>query len=93
MVIIVSQFTMDTFCFANDLVLFEKPQNYVVTIAISTTRKGQKYIGPSVCNANKNDYSFFIMNSRIVMRISGEKAWHPLQENEAIVKKYICQKF
>ena len=31
----------------------------------------------------------FIINSRIIIRISDERAWHPLQENEAIFSKNI----
>ena len=41
----------------------------------------------SVCNANKNAYSSLIINSRILIRISGERAWHSLRENEAIILK------
>ena len=35
-----------------------------------------------------NAYSPFIINSRIIIHISDERVWHPLQENEAIVSKY-----
>ena len=35
----------------------------------------------SVCNANKKAYFAFIIDSRIIIRISGERAYHPLQEN------------
>ena len=33
---------------------------------------------------HKNSCFSLIINSRIVVRISDERAWHPLQENEAI---------
>ena len=38
----------------------------------------------SVCNANKKAHSSFIIDSRKIIRISDERVWHPLQENEAI---------
>ena len=46
---------------------------------------------PSVCNANQNAYSSFIIDSRIIIRISDERAWHSLQENEAIFSKIVFQ--
>ena len=73
------------------------------TIAISMTRF-KKSVGPSVrpsvclsvclsvCNANKKAYSS-IIDSRKIIRISDEKVWHPLQENEAIFSKNIFQQF
>ena len=36
---------------------------------------------------HKNSCFSLIINSRIVIRISDEQAWHPLQENEAIFSK------
>ena len=38
---------------------------------------------------HKNACSSHIINSRIVIRISDERDWHPLQENEAIFSKNI----
>ena len=55
------------------------------TIVISMTKRFQKSVGPSVCNANKKAYSSII--DRILIRISGERDWHPLQENEALFSK------
>ena len=56
----------------------------------------QKSVGPSfrpsVCPfvmLTKKAYSSFIIDSRKIIRISGEKVWHPLQENEAIFSKKI----
>ena len=36
---------------------------------------------------HKNARFFFIINSRIIIRISDERVWHPLQEKEAIFSK------
>ena len=48
----------------------------------------------SVFNANKKSYSSFIIDSRKIICISGERAYHPLQEIEAIFsKKYIFFQF
>ena len=47
---------------------------------------------PSVRNGNKNAYSS-IINSEIVIRISGENAWHLLQEMKRYLKKYIFGNF
>ena len=48
-------------------------------------KRFQKSVGPVICNDNNVYYS--IVNSRIIIRISVERAWHPLQENKAIFKK------
>ena len=45
------------------------------------------------CSATKNAYSSRISNSRIIIRRSGELIWRPLQENEAIFKETVFQKF
>ena len=50
------------------------------------TRRFQKSVGPSVCNAKK-DYSSFIIDSRKIIRISGERAYRLLQENETIFEQ------
>ena len=53
------------------------------------TRRFQKSVRPSVCpfvTVTKKAYSF-IIDSRKIIRISGEKAWHPLEENEAVFSK------
>ena len=47
---------------------------------------------PSICNANKNAYSF-IITSRIVIRVSDERALHPLQENEVIFSRNTFHNF
>ena len=43
-------------------------------------------VGPSVFIGNKNAYSS-IINSRIIIRISGKMAYQPRQENEVIFSK------
>ena len=52
----VSQFTVETYCFADGQCLFNQAPS-VITIEISMTRRFQKSVGPSVrlsvCNANK----------------------------------------
>ena len=56
------------------------------------TRRFQKSVGPSVCpfvTLTKKAYSSFIIDNRKIIRISGERVWHPLQENEAIFSKKI----
>ena len=60
-------------------------------IGISITRRFQKSVDPSVCNANKNAY--YIINSRIIICISDEGTWHPLQENEAMFSENKINRF
>ena len=66
-------------------------------IGISMTRRFQKGVGPSVClsvcNANKKVYSSFIIDSKKIVCISSERAYNPLQENEAIFKKIFFKNF
>ena len=56
----------------------------------------QKSVGPSirlcVCNASTKAYASFIINSRTIIRISGERAYNPLQETEVIFSKNIFHK-
>ena len=70
-------------------------------IGISIRRRFQKSVGPSVCLCLSvrpiviitKAYSSFIIDSKKIIRISGERAYHPLQENEKIFSKNIFQKF
>ena len=65
------------------------------TIGIGMTKRFQKSVGPSVCpfvTLTKKPTPF-IIDSRKIIRIAGERAYHPLQENEAIFSKSIFQKF
>ena len=67
------------------------------SIGISMTRRLKKIVGPSpsVCpfvTLTKKAYSSFIIDSRKIIRVSGERAYHPLQENKAIFsKKYFSK--
>ena len=58
------------------------------------TRRFQKSVGPSVrpfVTLRKKGYSS-IIDSRTIIGISGERAYHPLQENEEIFsKKYFSK--
>ena len=75
--------------------VYSSNHRVLYTIRISMTRRFKKSAGPpvrpsvclSVCNANKKAYSSFIIGSRKIYCISGEKAYHPLQENEEIFSK------
>ena len=56
-------------------------------IGISMTRRFKKSVGASVCPfvmPTNQAYSSFIIDSKKLIRISGERAYNPLQENEAI---------
>ena len=63
------------------------------TIRISITRRFQKSVGLSICNTNKYAYGSFIIYSRIKICILGERAWHLLEENEAIFSKNYFSNF
>ena len=41
----------------------------------------------------KKSCSSLIIKSRVIIRISDERAWHPLQENEAIFSRNIYFNF
>ena len=91
----VSQFTVETYCFADGRSLFKQPQSgiYHWNQYDEEISKKCRSVRLSVCNADKKAYSSFIINSRKIIRISGERAYNPLQENEAIFSKNIFQKF
>ena len=77
--------------------VYSSNHRVLYTIGISMTRGFQKSVCPtvrlSVCNANKKAYSF-IIDSRKIIRISGERVLHSLQENVAIFsKKYFSKNF
>ena len=69
--------------------VYSRNNGVFCSIGISITRRFQKSAWASVCNGNKNLYSSFVINSRIIIHMSNERAWHPLQENEAIFSKKI----
>ena len=74
--------------------VYSSNHGVLYTILISMTRIFQNSAGPSVClsvcNANKKK-AYSIINSRKIIRISGERAYSPLQENEAIFKKFFSK--
>ena len=59
--------------------VYSRNQEALYTNVIGIMKRFQKSVRLSVCNANKNAYFSIIINSR--------RAWHPLQENKAILKK------
>ena len=65
---------------------YKKMKQYFKKIFLQNFRANFRkitYLHKSVCSS-------LIINSRIVIRISDERAWHSLQENEAIFsKKYL----
>ena len=76
--------------------VYSSNHRVLYTIGISMTRRFQKSVGPSVCpflTLTKKTYSSFIIYSRKIIRISDERVWHSLQENEAIFKKKNFQNF
>ena len=87
--IYVPQFTVETYCFVDGRYLFKQSQSVIYhwnqyDEAISNKCRSVRLF---VCNANKKAYSF-IIHSRIIIRISGERVWHSLQENKAIFSKH-----
>ena len=78
--------------------VYSSNHRVVYTIVISMTRRFQKSVGPSVHSSvrlsvcpfvtlTKKVYFSFIIDSRNIIRTSGERVWHSLQENEAIFSK------
>ena len=66
--------------------VYSNNHRVLYTIGIRMTRRFQKSVGPSVCpfvTLTKKAYSS-IIDSRKIIFISGERAYHPLQENEDI---------
>ena len=76
--------------------VYSSNHRVLYTIEISMTRRVKKVqVRPSVCpfvTLTKKAYSF-IIDSRRIICISGERVQPPLQENEAIFSKNIFQKF
>ena len=91
----VSQFTVETYCFADGRCLFQQPQSVIYhwNQYDEEISKKCRSVHPSVCPfvTLKKAYSS-IIDSRKIIRISGERVWHPLQENEALFsKKYFSK--
>ena len=86
----VSQFTVETYCFADGRCLFKQPQSVIYHWNQYDEKISKKC--RSVCpfvTLTKKAYSFFIIDSRKTIRISGERAYNPLQENTEIFSKKI----
>ena len=84
----VSQFTVETYCFADGWYLFKQPQS--VIYHCNQYDEEIPSVRLSVCLFVTLKKVFSIINSRTIIRISGERAYNPLQENEAIFsKKYL----
>ena len=85
---------MESHCFADGPCLFKQPQSVIYHWNQYDEEISRKC--RSVCpfvTLTKKAYSSFIIDSRKIIRISGERAYHPLQENEEIFSKNIFQKF
>ena len=92
--IYVLQFTVETYCFAGGRGLFKHPRSVIYhwNQCYEEISKKCRSVRPFVTLTKKACSS--IINSRIIIRISDERTWHLLQENEAIVSKnFIFQKF
>ena len=83
-----SPFTVETYCFADGLCLFKQPQSVIYhwNQYDEEISKKCRSVRPFV-TLTKKAYSSFIINSRKIICISGERAYNPLQENEAIFFK------
>ena len=93
----VSQFTVETYCFADSRCLFKQPQSVIYhwNQYDEEISKKCRSVHPSVClfvTITKKAYSSFIIDRKIIC-ISGERAYHPLQEIEEIFIKNVFQKF
>ena len=70
--------------------VYSSNHRVLCTVGISMARRFQTSVGLLVCpfvTLTKKAYSSFIINSRKVIRKSGERAYHPLQENDEIFSK------
>ena len=90
----VSQFTVETYCFADGRCLFQQSQSVIChwNQYDEEISKKCRSVRLSVCNAKKKKSDSSIIDSRKIIRISGERVWHPLRENEAkFSKKYFSK--
>ena len=90
--IYVSPFTVETHCFADGRCLCKQPRSVTYhwnQYEEEISRKCRS-VRPSDCNASKKAFFPFIIYSKIIIRISDERAWYPLLENEVVFsKKYL----
>ena len=67
----------------------------LMTVGVYSSKRFKKSVDPSVCSfvtLTRKAYSSFIIDSRKIICLSGERAYHPPQENEAIFsKKYFSK--
>ena len=76
-----SQFTVETYCFADGQCLFKQPQSviYHCNQYDEEISKKCRSVRLSVCNANKKKPTPpSLLTVRKIIRISGERAYHPL---------------
>ena len=88
-----SQFTVETYCFADCRCVFKQPQSVIYHWNQYDEEISKKC--RSVCpfiTLTKKAYSSFIIDSRKIICISDAKAYYPLQENEAIFSKIYFSK-
>ena len=80
--------------------VYSSNHRVLYTIVINMTRRFKKSVGPSIrlsvclsvrlfATLKTTAYSSFIIDSRKITRIWGERAYHSLQENEAIFSKFL----
>ena len=89
-----SQFTVNTYYSADSWCLFKQAWRVIYhwnQYDEAIYKKCRPVCRPSICNANKKSNSF-IINSRMIISMLGEMAWHPVQENEVVFSKNV-QKF
>ena len=75
---------LDTYCFAGGRCLFKKLWSVIYHWNQYNEISKKCRVVCLFVTLTNNAYSFFITISRIIIRISGDMAWHPLQENEVI---------
>ena len=69
----VSQFTVETYCFADGRCLFKRPRSVIYhwNQYDEEISKKCRSVRLSVCNANKKAYSSFIIDSRKIIQVKG----------------------
>ena len=92
-IVFMSQFTVERYCFADGRCLFKQPQSVIYHWNQYDEEISKKYVHPSsFVTLTKKAYFSFIIDSRKIIRISDERAYHPLQENEKIFQnKYFSK--
>ena len=86
---------METYIVLLTVGVYSSNHRVLYIIGISMTRRFQISVSPSVCSfvtLTNKAYSSFIIDSRNIIRISGERAYHPIQENKEIFSKQFFSK-